>query len=199
MSATLTAPPPARPRSPRLLTAADLACLPRTLPTGDVKYELDDGELIVMPLPGDIHAIQQGRVLYFLTDAELRLGLGQVRGEVGVILRRNPDRVVGPDACFILAASLPVRRSREGFLETIPELIVEIESKNDTDPGLRAKTDEYFAAGVQMVWRLDPDKTTVTIHRPGHPDQVFGPADTLAADDLLPGFAVTVARLFPAD
>ena len=36
----------------RLLTAADLAVLPRHSPSGDVKYELDDGRLVVMAPPG---------------------------------------------------------------------------------------------------------------------------------------------------
>ena len=172
MSATLTA----RHRSPRLLTAADVAGLPRTLATGDVKYELDDGELVVMAPPGDLHGFQQGMVLHALIgEAMFRLRLGEARGETGVVLRRNPDRVVAPDAVFILNSSLPANRSREGYLETIPELVVEVESKNDTGPGLRAKTAEYFAAGVRMVWRLDPDRTTVTVHRPGLPDQVFAP------------------------
>ena len=86
-------------------------------------------------------------------------------------------------------------------METIPELVVEVR-KQELTPALERygrRTEEYFAAGVRMVWRLDPDRTTVTVHRPGQPDQVFGPADTLAVDDLLPGFAVPVARLFPAN
>ncbi len=200
MSATLTAPPRVRTQSRRLLTAADVAGLPRTLATGDVKYELDDGELVVMAPPGDMHGYQQGMVLHALIgEGMFRLRLGEARGETGVVLRRTPDRVVAPDAVFILNRSLPANRSREGYLETIPELVVEVESKNDSGPELQAKTDEYFAAGVRMVWRLDPDRTTVTVHRPGQPDQVFGPADTLAVDDLLPGFAVPVARLFPAN
>src|SRR5205807_1558342 len=40
---------------PRPLTAADLALLPEELATGTVKYELDDGRLVIMPPPGDIH------------------------------------------------------------------------------------------------------------------------------------------------
>ncbi len=38
-----------------LFTAADVAALPRGLPSGDVNYELDNGKLIVMPPPGNLH------------------------------------------------------------------------------------------------------------------------------------------------
>ena len=48
MSTILTPPGPARTARDRPLTIADVAAMPRTLPTGDVKYELDDGRLIIM-------------------------------------------------------------------------------------------------------------------------------------------------------
>lgn len=193
---------PATPLAPRasspggkLLTAADLAVLPKRLPSGDVRYELDDGRLVVMPPPGDVHGRRQAKIVsYLMTEAEDR-GLGEVRGEVGVVLRRNPDRVVGPDAVFVLARSLPVARSPEGYLETIPEIVVEIRSKTDTDAEVARKTQEYLAAGVVVVWVIDPDARTVTECRAGRPPRVFAAADTLACD-LLPGFAVPVARLF---
>jgi Uma2 family endonuclease len=183
-----------------LLTAADLAAFPTELPSGSVRWELFDGELVAMSPPGEIHGRRQAKVVSALDAvAETALGLGRVWGEVGIVLRRGPDRVVGADAAFVLTRSLPVRRSREGYLDTIPELVVEVVSKNDTGPEVRDKVAEYLAAGVRMVWKLEPDAQTVTVHRPDQPDEVFGPADTLACPDLLPGFAVPVAKLFPAD
>lgn len=193
MSATLLPPRPA-PVSRRLLTAADLAALPASLPSGDVRYELDDGVLVTMPPPGDIHAVRQSRVIRYLFDAQ-DLGLGEVRGEVGIVLRRNPDRVVGTDAAFILSASLPVRRSPEGYLETIPELVVEVRSKNDSNPEVVGKNEEYFRAGVQVVWVIDPAARTVAAHHADGAVQIFRDTDTLTCG-LLPGFAVPVANLF---
>ncbi|MBX9624071.1 MAG: Uma2 family endonuclease [Gemmataceae bacterium] len=194
-TATLPPPAPKPVRAERLLTAADLAALPTSLPSGDVRYELDDGRLIVMPPPGDIHGRRQAKVITHLDTQGEEKGHGEVRGEVGIVLRRNPDRVVGADAAFILTASLPVRRSKEGYLETIPELVVEVRSKNDTSNEVRAKKEEYFDAGVRLVWVIDPDDRTVTAHQPGQPPLVFAEADTLTCP-LIPGFAVPVARLF---
>jgi Uma2 family endonuclease len=193
MSATLT---PSRPVTPfrRLFTVADLAAMPTSLPSGDVWYELNDGELITMAPPGDIHGKRQARVIHFLIGAE-DSGLGEARGEVSVILRRNPDRVVAPDAAFILTASLPARRSPEGYLETIPELVVEIRSKNDTMPEVVAKNEEYFRAGVQVVWVIDPAARTVAAHAADGSVQIFRDTDALVCH-LLPGFAVPVANLF---
>ena len=44
----------------------------------------------------------------------------------------DPDRVVGHDAVFIANPSLPIRRSPEGYVETNPDLVVEVVSKNNT-------------------------------------------------------------------
>lgn len=198
MSTTLAPSVPTAPAPPaiKLLTIADVAALPRTLPSGDVRYELADGRLIVMPPPGDIHgAVQLNIATQLKLQGEFR-GLGRARTEVGVILRRNPDRLTGPDAVFITAALLPLRRSPEGYLETIPELVVEVRSPNDTGPEVQAKVDEYLAAGVRVVWVADPATQTVTANRPNQPPQVFGPADALTVPDVIPGFQVPVADLF---
>ncbi|MFO0801867.1 MAG: Uma2 family endonuclease [Gemmataceae bacterium] len=178
-----------------LLTAADLAALPTSLPSGDVRYELDDGELIVIPPPGDMHGRRQAKIVRYLDSEAEERGLGEVRAEVGIILRRNPDRVVGADAAFILNASLPVRRAKEGYLETIPEIVVEVRSKHDRMNEVRAKKEEYFDAGVKLVWVVDSDDRTVAAHEPGKPVKTFTTADILKTD-LLPCFAVPVEKLF---
>ena len=205
MSVILTDPPviQLRPlsRTPvavqRLLTAADLAKMPTTLPTGDVRYELDDGKLVVMPPPGDIHGENQSRIITYLNlEGEFK-GHGKVRGDVGIILRRNPDRVVGPDAAFICNRSLPVRRSKEGYLETIPEIVVEVRSKNDTDAEIESKVEEYLEAGVVVVWVLDPIHRTVVLYKLNQSAVTLAINDQLTADDLIPGFNVPVKNLFP--
>src|SRR5438067_9191860 len=121
----------------RMYTAADLAELPSELPSGTVRYEIDNGRLITMPPPGDEHGAVEANFAFLLKLNGQRRDLGKTRcGDVAVILWRDPDRVVGADAVFIANASLPIRRSREGYLETIPDLVVEVVSKNDTVPYL---------------------------------------------------------------
>src|SRR5262249_24109445 len=103
----------------------------------------------------------------------------------------NPDRVVGADAVFIANASLPLRRSPEGYLETIPELIVEVRSKNDTGPQVEQKVSDYLQAGVRLVWVPDPQAGVVPVYRQGQPPQVRHADDVLACDDIIPGFRLT--------
>jgi len=148
-----------------------------------------------MPPPGDIHGSAQNKFGSALLIQGEAKGFGKSRTEVGLILRRNPDRLVGPDAVFVAAASLPLRRSPEGYLETIPELVVEIRSPNDSDPEVQAKVNEYLAAGVRIVWVADPDRQTVTTYRMGQAPQILGPTELLTIPDVIPGFQALVADL----
>lgn len=181
---------------PRLLTAADLAALPDELPTGPVKYELDNGRLVTMAPAGEPHADSQASIITELTLQGERPGHGKAYGEIGVILWQNPFRVVAPDAAFVKAASLPVKISPERYLETIPELIVEVRSKNDTKAYLARKVADYLAVGVKLVWVVDPDESTVTEHRPGVEARALSRGDTLQCDDIIPDFRLPLADLF---
>ncbi len=182
-------------RSTRLLTAADLAVLPTRLPSGDVRWELDDGRLVVMPPPGDIHGAVQSNVGYELKGQGEERGLGKARTEVGIVLWRDPDKVVGADAAFIALASLPIRRTPEGYLETIPDVAAEVRSKNDTDAELELKVEDYLRAGVKIVWVIDPFSRTVTVHRRDRPPRTLTEDEILTADEVIPGFQVVVRKL----
>jgi Uma2 family endonuclease len=180
----------------RLLTVADLAAMPGDLPSGDVKYELDNGRLIVTPPPGSEHGLIQGEFAAQLVTFAKQHSLGRVWVDCGVILWRDPDRCVGPDICFVAQHRLPPKLSREGYLETIPDLVVEVRSKNDTKPYLKRKAHDYLKAGVRLVWVVEPQPQKVTEYRPDVAPQTFGISETLACDDILPGFRLPLAELF---
>jgi Uma2 family endonuclease len=180
----------------RLLTVADVAVMPDELPSGPVKYELEEGRLIIVAPPGDIHGAAQLKVgSELLRLGELK-GHGKARTETSIVVSRDPDTVFVPDAVFIATRSLPVRTSPEGYLETMPEIVVEVRSKNDSLRGLHRKAEKYLAAGVQIVWILDPQTKTVAVLAKGANSVELREADTLTAGEFIPAFSVRVADLF---
>lgn len=181
----------------RLLTAADLAALPSELPSGRVGYELWDGVLRTMAPPGDVHGDVEFAIGLVLGKFGQDRGYGRGRsGETTLILSRDPDTIVGADVIFLTSDQLPPRRSAEGYLETIPALVVEVRSKNDTEGNVRTKVARYLAAGVRVVWVAHPDRRTITVHRATLPPQELGEEDILTADEIIPDFAVPVGELF---
>src|SRR5262245_46953198 len=69
---------------------------------------------------------------------------GQILGgEAGVVLRRNPDSMVGVDITFV-GADVMVRQTEDTTLiEGIPILVVEILSPSDTIEDINEKIDAY--------------------------------------------------------
>jgi Uma2 family endonuclease len=153
--------------------------------------------LVIMPPPGDIHGAVESNLATELKLQGERRGLGKARsGGVGIILWRDPDRVVGADAVFIANRSLPIQLSKEGYLETIPDLAVEVRSKDDTLPEVEAKVKDYLTAGTRVVWVADADTRTVTAYGRNAPPRVFAQTDTLTAEDIIPGFQMPVRDVF---
>jgi Uma2 family endonuclease len=180
----------------RLFTIADLEALPTELPSGPIDYELDNGRLIFVVPPGDIHgAVQVNIAAQLKVQGDLK-GHGKVRTEVGVVLRRDPDCVLTPDVLFISKKSLPLERSREGYLETIPNLVVEVRSKNDSIKYVQRKVQQYLKAGVEIVWVADAEPKTVTAHSATAAPVVYSEIDKLKLPRLIPGFSMRVAEVF---
>lgn len=181
---------------PRLLTAADLAVFPDSLPSGDVSYELVAGSLRIQAPADAWHGACLTKVAMELYSQGERQGHGIARIRVGTILQRDPDTVYAPDALFLMNRSLPVETSPEDYWATLPDLVVEVLGRNDNRAELERKAADYRQAGVKVVWVADPFAKTIAIHRPAVAPQVLCEVDVLTADEIIPGFQVSVAELF---
>ena len=70
---------------------------------------------------------------------------------------------------------------------------MEIASPSNRPSEVRAKVAEYLDAGVRLVWVVDPQNRSVSIHGPGGSVRELSESDTLAGDDVLPGFRLPLA------
>ena len=95
-----------------------------------------------------------------------------------------------------MQSSLPARISPEGFLESIPELIVEIKSKNDAAAEIAEKVADYLGAGARLIWVCDDAKDVFTEHRPGQLARTIDKDGVLTCDDIIPGFRLSLADCF---
>ena len=172
-----------------LITGEQLMRLPRH----DKRYELVKGELIEMSPPGGEHGECAGRIHHFLSEFVDKHDLGRTGVESGFYLARNPDTVRGPDVLFISKERLDPGIEVEGYYEVIPDLVVEVISPNDTFHEISEKIAEYLAAGVRLVWVLNPKRRSVIVYPGGH---TLTEEDILTGGDVLPGFSVSISRLF---
>ncbi len=122
--------------------------------------------------------------------------LGVVLGADGT-LRLFPKLVRAPDVSFISKARLPGGKlPQEPIPSLVPDLVVEVLSKSNTKSEMKRKLGEYFAAGVTVVWLVDPKAKTVRVHTAPDQSTLLTENDTLGGGVALPGFQVRVSEFF---
>ena len=117
-------------------------------------------------------------------------------GEAGCRLRRNPDTTVGIDVCFVAQEIADHDSEDTTLIDGAPILAVEILSPTDKQEEVHDKVDEYLAAGVKLVWIVDPHLRTVLVLRPDALPELFNETQTLSGEPHLPGFAAPVVEVF---
>src|SRR5262249_33271175 len=112
-------------------------------------------------------------------------------------LRILPRQVRLPDVSFVSWTKLPNRElPAESVAPLVPDLAGEVLSESHTRPEMERKRRDYFAARVRLVWQLHPDTRPADVFTA--PDvSTTVPADgTLDGADVLPGFTLSLQRLF---
>jgi Uma2 family endonuclease len=161
------------------------------------RRELVRGVPRVSEPPGGVHgrlALKLGGLL----DAHVaRLGPGTVLVEAGYVLERAPDTVRGPDISFVSAMRLPPDRLPEQYISGPPDLAIEILSPGDRWSEIEEKVADYLQAGARRVWLVDPRGRQVIVRYADRPPKVLTDRDTLDGEEVVPGFALPPAELFP--
>ncbi len=178
----------------RAATLADLARIP-----DHGKAELVDGKLVAMPPTGGMPGRLSLKIAVALTRHEEETGTGHAFGDnVGFVVNLPHRRSFSPDAAYSFDADV----SSDDFVVGAPAFAVEVRSKGDYGPAqdavYAAKRADYFAAGTQVVWDVNPHDRTVTKYTavaPGAP-QTFGAGAVADAEPALPGWCLAVDTLF---
>ncbi len=122
-------------------------------------------------------------------------GLGDTGPEAGFLLETDPDTVLAPDVSFV-AAGRAWPDEDAGWPAIAPDLAVEVLSPGNTRAEIALKVEIYLAAGVRLVWVVDPEARTVAVHAPGRAPRMLGEGDALDGEDVLPGYRLPLADLF---
>ncbi|HVS38492.1 MAG TPA: Uma2 family endonuclease [Gemmataceae bacterium] len=167
------------------------------------KAELIGGRIVHFMPSGHLPSVVAGEIFVSLRSYARAAGRGVAYGDgVGYSVPELPSgrESFSPDASYHTGAP-PVNRMR--FVEGAPIFAVEVRSDNDygdaAEDQMAAKRADYFAAGTQVVWDVDPLAETVAVYRADAPTQptLYRRADSAEAEPAVPGWRVPVAELFP--
>lgn len=181
---------------PQLMTAEQFLALPddgkeRWLIRGELR---EHG----MTVRNELHSMVMAAIAAALIQWRKQLSAPRgdvVCGEAGVRLGGHPETVVGVDVAFLPPKAAASVKSTT-LIHRIPILAVEILSPSDTYEAIGEKRDLYLAAGVKLVWIIDPAAQTITIFEINQPPRLVNRTQELTAEPHLPGFRVAVHELF---
>lgn len=122
--------------------------------------------------------------------------LGIVTGPDGTV-----ELVAGlvriPDVAFTRWDRLPGRCYPTAPVPRLaPNLAVEVLSRSNTPSEMAAKRQDYFTAGVELVWEIDPDARTVAVYTGVTQVVTLTNSDLLDGGSVLPGFTLALQDLF---
>jgi Uma2 family endonuclease len=180
------------------LTVADLERVQVILSEAHLDYQLElvDGKIIIMggsDIVSSEIGLEFGRLLANWVKPRK---LGRVFESSGGFILPNSDLRV-PDVSFVVASRL--KQSKRYFAELVPDLVVEIKSQSDRLKPLREKLLSFIEQGAKVGILIDPDKCTVTIYRPAAEPVILRDGDMISIPELLPGWEVPVAELWPIE
>ncbi|NJL83715.1 MAG: Uma2 family endonuclease, partial [Chloroflexaceae bacterium] len=133
----------------------------------DTRYELEDGELLVMPPESD----RNQRIAIFLLVYFAQQGIPYYRLRTGteVVVSGARATVRLPDL-MILSEELAIamtgaKRATIRLDMPPPELVIEVVSpgKQNLDRDYRYKRSQYEARGIQEYWIIDPIQSKITL------------------------------------
>lgn len=171
-----------------------------TLPQFNEGYEVVEGRLVKKPMPGGEH----GSIARLINK---RVTLFDPADKFGVTWFDTTFNVgTGwmsiPDLGYVVVARLPAITRKA--IDCVPDLVVEIHSPTDlrSSPervAARRKIKDWQEVGVRIIWAIDPARKVVEVYHPDQPEKISEPGlnDTLDGEDVIPGFKLKVADLFP--
>lgn len=174
-------------------TADEFMALPLDLK----RYELVRGRLVEVSVTGFKHGVIEINIVLLLGQHVRQRRLGQLTpGDAKHLLSRDPDTLRQPDVAFVRAERLPPPVEWEAYGRVVPDLAVEILSPSNTAAEMREKVAEYLRVGVRLVWIVDPERETVTVHTSDAAPVMLPTSAEITGGDVLPDFRCPVAAFF---
>ena len=163
---------------------------------GDERYELLDGELILVVSPNEDHQTVSlrlaSRMLSFVEDNDL----GRVFHAPYDVLFTDTD-VVQPDLLFVSKERYHIRTPAN--IQGAPDLAVEILSPSSSRRDWHDKRELYTRHGVREYWIIDPTNRIVSVLQLRDDmldlEQTCTEGDT-AESLVLEGFSISLGELF---
>jgi Uma2 family endonuclease len=166
------------------------------------KAELIGGRIVRLMATGRKPNRVAFRIARSLDDHATQTGRGEAfTDNMGFTIPELPSgrESFSPDASYYDG---PVPGNPMRFIEGPPTFAAEVRSENDYELAALAematKRADYFAAGTQVVWDVDPLAECIHVYKASDPDRptVYHRGEIAEAEPAVPGWCVAVDWIF---
>ena len=180
----------------RKMTVAEYLAWGERPENTESRDELVEGQVVPMPPPGQNHGVICYLVAGLFFDYFRRHGPGfAMTNDTGLVVA--PDTVRGVDVAVFLGSM--AGRIKSGYATEMPALCVEVVSPSDRPAQIQKRVKQYHAAGVLLVWVIQPEDKAVMVHRKGKAVELLEGDAELSGVPEFPSFSCRVTDLFPLD
>ena len=162
----------------------------------DKRYELVEGELLVVPAPNLFHQSILRELEAILYSYVRKHDLGKIFfAPCDVVL--SFENVVQPDLLFVCKERLGILT--DDNIQGPPDLIVEILSQATKHRDLNLKRKLYARYGVREYWIVDPEGKTVEVlswNATGYHTEAAVPHTARMSSSLFPDLDLNLAEIF---
>ena len=163
----------------------------------DRHLELEDGEVVAYPLPGELEGVVCGNVVYLLRSYVRAVKRGFVcSNSMGIVLKKGPRATVYAPDISLFRDYDRFEQHETKYLKTVPAMIVEVLATNYSIGRLLQRVERILASGVQVAWLVDPEARNLSLFRKDQAPIVLEEKQDIANLPEIPGFRCRVAELF---
>lgn len=156
------------------------------------------GELVVVPPTGGTSG-KKNRSLTGQLDAWVEANWELGEGFDSSTMFQLPNKAKrSPDAAWVQRGRWDALtpQQQDGYPPLCPDFVAELRSQGDSLEELQAKMREYMDNGARLGWLINPQARQVEIYRQGQRVEVLQAPLTLSGEDVLPGFVLSLQRIF---
>jgi Uma2 family endonuclease len=158
-------------------------------------YEIINGVCVETPRMG----VYETWIASFLFEKMIPIARGLGRVVVEAMFNLDPEgNNRRPDLAFVSYNRWPRTRRvpKAAAWNVVPDLAVEVVSPSNRAAEIVTKTEEYFRAGVRLVWVIFPEEQLVQVWDSPSACRVVRVGQSLEGGEVIPGFQLSLAELF---
>lgn len=161
-------------------------------------YEVIEGEVREVSHMGAFEADLAWRICFLLELSVRDRGLGRAVKEMLFLLNHEQRLQRRPDVAFVSAERWPLdrRAPRAAACDVVPDLAIEVASPSNLAIEDMVKIEDYFRAGVRVVWMIYPAVEKVYVYDSPRTVRILARGDSLDGGTLAPGFGLSLDDLF---